>query len=811
MLLTPSFLAQKTKVYGVVKDAVTGETLPFVNVFFKGTKIGTTTNLDGEYVIESYYASDSITATFIGYNKQTVSVKKDEEQEINFELKEAVTDLPELIVLPSEVNPAHPILKKVIENKDINNREKLEAYQYEVYNKIELDLNNIDEDFKNKKIFKKFKFIFDNIDSSDAKPYLPVFITESLSDFYYKKNPKEQKEFIKATKVSGLENESVSQFTGDMYQNLNIYDNNINIFGKNFVSPVANSSLTFYKFYLTDSLFIDNNWCYELQFRPKRKGDLTFEGTFWINDTTYAIKKVECRISKDANVNFVNDMKVVQTFSQVENEVWMLTRDELFVDFEIAKKQMGFYGRKTSSYTNFIINKPKEKEFYQGADWTVVLDSAQNKSAEYWNQNRHDTLTANQQGVYSMIDTLSELPIVHTYVDIIQTVFTGYKKLGKVELGPYFSIYSYNPVEGNRFRFGGRTSNDFSKMIEFSGYGAYGLKDQRFKYGFGTRFFITKKPRRLVKLVYKHDVEQVGISSNAFNSTNLVTSFARRNPYNKLVFNTEYRGSYEVEWFQGLTSTFLFRNASFSPLGITTFEKNNPDGTTTPIDKIVTSEVSFHTRFAYHEEYVSGEFDRVSLGTSFPILTAHYTYGIPNILGSQYEFHKAVFGIRHKVPLGYLGTFHYNINAGKIWGRLPYPLLEVHPGNSTWYYNDEAFNMMNIGEFVSDQYVTFHFHHHFQGLFLNRIPLMRKLKWREVVGLKCVWGSLANQNIAEMKLPFFANSLKDKPYMEMTVGIENIFKFLRFDLLWRLNYLNNTYNGIKVPHIGFRGMFMFDF
>lgn len=806
-----TLFSQKTKVYGVVKDATSGETLPFVNVFFKDSKIGTTTNIDGEYSLETYYATDSISATFIGYEKLTYKIKKDISQEINFDLTESISSLPELVVLPSEENPAHPIMRKVINNKKINNREKLEAYQYEVYNKIELDLNNMDEDFRNKKLFKKFDFIFDNIDSSDNKPFLPVFISESLSDFYYRKSPKAQKEFIKATSVSGLENESVAQFTGDMYQNVNIYDNSIYIFGKNFISPVANTGLAFYKYYLLDSLNVDGSWCYELQFKPKRKGELTFEGTLWINDTTYAVKKVDTRIAQDANVNFVNDMKVVQTFNQVENEVWMLTKDELYVDFELAKNQMGFYGRKMSSYKNFVINKPEKKEFYQGADRTVVLDSSQHKSAEFWKENRHDSLTANQEGVYTMIDTLGNLPIIRTYVDILQTIFTGYKILGKVELGPYFSLYSYNEVEGHRFRFGGRTSNDFSKKIEFSGYGAYGLLDKEFKYGVGTRFFIKKKPRRLVKLVYKHDVEQLGISSNAFNSANLVTSFARRNKFNKMVFNTEYRGSYELEWFQGLTSTILFRNTTFSPLGITPFNLENPDSSLTPVDQLTSSEISFHTRFAFNEEFVAGEFDRVSLGTRYPILTAQYTYGVPNLFESSFEFHKAIFGVKHRIPLGFLGTFHYQVNVGKIWGKLPYPMLEIHAGNETWYYNDDAFNMMNIGEFVSDEYVTFNFNQHFEGLFLNKIPVMRKLKWREVAGIKGVWGRLSEQNLAEMQLPYFSSSLQDKPYLEFTAGIENIFKFLRFDVLWRMTYLDNTHNDIRVGHVGVRGKLMFDF
>jgi len=803
--------AQKTSVHGIVKDAKTGETLPFVNVSFKGTKTGTTTNLGGEYKLASYYSSDSLMVSFVGYKTAVFPVKKDVDQEINILLEEETQTLQELVVLPNEENPAHAMLKKVIANKEINNREKLESYQYEVYNKIEIDINNITEDFKNRKVFRKFDFIFDNIDSTDEKPFLPVFISESLSDLYFRKDPKAQKEFIKATRVSGVDNESVSQFTGDMYQQVNIYDNHLPVFGKNFVSPIANYGLRFYKYYLLDSMNIDGYWCYEMQFIPKRKGELTFEGTMWINDTTYAIKVVEGTIAKDANINFVDELQVKQTFNQVENEVWMLTKDELFVDFALTDQQMGFYGRKTTSYSDFVINKPREDDFYSGVENIIVMDSAQYKGKEYWDTKRHDTLSAQEKGVYQMIDTLENLPIVKTYVDVIQTALTGYKTLGKFELGPYFSIYSYNPVEGNRFKLGGRTSNDFSKMIELSGYGAYGLKDEKFKYGVGTRFFITKSPRRLVKAIYKNDVEQIGLSSNAFNNSNIVSSFFRRNPFNKLVFNQEYRLSYEREFFEGFSITTLFRNSSFSPLGITTFNEPQSDGTLTPIDNITTSEVSFYTRFAYKEHYLSGEFDRISLGTKHPVFTAHYTYGIPRFLGSMYEYHKVVVGINHKIPMGIFGTLRYQVNAGKIFGKAPYPLLEVHPGNATWTYNENAFNMMNINEFVSDEFVSFKAQQHFDGLFLNKFPLIRKLKWREVATIQGVWGTLNNKNTDLMALPEYTTSLRAKPYLEMAAGIENIFKILRFDVLWRMSYLDHEFNGIKVNPIGFRGKLQFDF
>ncbi len=796
---------------GNIKDNVTGEHLPFAGVFFKGTKVGTSTDINGHFILESFYATDSLVISLMGYDKVIIPISIDQAQIIEISLVVSSTDLEEIIVIPSEINPAHPIINKVIANKDINNREKLDAYQYEVYNKIQLDINNINEEFKQTKAFKKFDFIFNNVDTSENKPFLPIFISESISDYYFRKDPSTHKEIIKASKVSGVENESVSQFTGDMYQQINIYDNHLSIFGKNFISPIAKQAMSFYKYYLIDSSNVDGYWCYELEFLPKRNGELTLEGTLWIHDTTYAVRKVSNVISKDANINFINELKVTQTFEQVEKEVWMLTKDELFVDFEWVKEALGFYGRKTTSYSNFLINHLKEEPFYSGAENIFVNDTANNRTEKYWTNNRHDSLTSQQKGIYNMIDTLQKIPVVRTYVDIIYLIASGYKIVGKFELGEYTSLYSFNEVEGHRFRGTIRTSNDFSKIIELSTFGAYGLWDKTFKYGFGTRFFITKKPRRMVHAVYKHDIEQIGISSNAYNNTGVVSSLFRRNPYNKLIFNTESRLSYSREWFQGFTSTILFRNVVFNPLGIIEFTKMDDQGNLSSVNNITTSEISLHARFAYNEEFISGEFDRISLGTKYPELEFDYGYGIPNLLGGNYEYHRIKLTFKHKIQLGMFGSLNYNLKVGKIIGTLPFPLLEVHPGNETWSYNDDAFNMMNIAEFVSDQYISFNAQQHLNGLILNKIPLLRNLKWREVLTFQGVWGQLNPSNLNVLLLPKFTSSLSQKPYLEAAAGIENIFKFLRFDVIWRLSYLDNEFEGIKVNPIGLRAKLQFDF
>ena len=806
-----NLIGQKTLVSGCVLDSVTNEPLPFVNVFFKGTKVGVTTNQEGKFSIETFYATDSIVVSFIGYEKAILPIQKDRAQQLTVYLNESFTSLQEITIISSDVNPAHDILKNVLKNKKINNREKLDAYQYEVYNKIQFDINNLTDDFKNTKAFRKFNFIFDNVDTTGGKEFLPLFVTESISDYYFRKSPKTQKEVIKGSHVSGVDNESISQFTGDMYQQVNIYDNYLTIFRKNFISPISNQCLSFYKYYLIDSLFMDGYWCYQLDFVPKRNGELTFEGTLWVHDTTYAIKKVKSTISEDANVNFVNNLQVTQTFKQVEKEVWMLTKDELFIDFQWTKKTLGFYGRKTTSYDNFVINSPKEEPFYSGAENVFISDSANIRNDDFWKQNRHDSLTQQQQQVYKMIDTLRKLPVMRTYADVIYMLATGYKVFGKFEVGEYTSLYSFNEVEGHRFRGTVRTSNDFSNRIELSAFGAYGLRDKRVKYGGGTRFFITKKPRRLVQIVHKKDVEQIGISSNAYNNSGVVSSLLRRNPFNKFIFNTETRLSYSREWFHGFSSTILLRNSIIEPIGVINFIQADNNGGVASIENINTSEITFQTRFAYNEKFISGEFDRVSLGTKYPVIELNYGYGIPNLMESQYEFHRFRISFSHKIPLGIFGKIKYQFSAGKIFGNIPFPLLEVHPGNETWSYNDQAFNMMNIGEFISNEYVTWKVENHFDGLFLNKLPILKKLKWREVTTFQGVWGRLNNSQNPIVNLPEFSRSLEKMPYLESSFGIENIFKFLRVDAIWRLSYLGNEFKNIRVAPFGIRAKLQFDF
>lgn len=802
--------AQKTVVFGKVTDAETGHVLPFVNISFKGSKVGTTTNLEGEYKLETYYPTDSLQASFVGFSTQTTFIQKDRSQEVNFKMKSSNVKLHEVVITgdkKDKSNPALDLLEKVIENKEANNREKLEAYEYEVYNKIEFDVNNIPEELRKKKVMQPFAFVFENMDTSASKPYIPMFMTETVSDFYYRKNPKSTTEVIKGSKVSGLQNESISQFLGDMYQNVNIYENFIGAFRKSFVSPLANMGTLSYNYYLVDSGIREGVWCYKLNFFPKRKGELTFQGNIWIADTSYAVKEVDVTISKGANINFIEDIQIKQTYSQVEREVWMLTKDHLLIDFQVSEKTMGFYGRKTTTYTGFVINQPRSKEFYSEAEDILVKEDANELSEEEWNKLRHDPLSDQELKIYNMVDSLKNVPQFNTYLDVITLLVSGYWVTGDVEIGPYFTFYSFNPVEGNRLKFGMRTSNDFSTRVMPEFYVAYGTRDKEFKYGFGAQYFPTKSPRRKIGAYFKHDVEQLGMSQNAWRNDNILASLFRRNPANQLNGFREYDIYYEREWFQGfLTRVNFTHRYLWSVTDDLVFEELSPDGNLVPSRNINFSDISLYARFAYQEKYVNGEFERISLGTKYPTLQAKFTYGLKGVFDSRFEYQKLILSVSDKIRFGYFGYTDLMVEAGKIWGTAPFPILELHNGNETFFYDPYAFNLMNFYEFVSDQWASLSVTHHFNGLFLNKVPLLRKLQLREVATFKMVAGSLRSENQMVMEFP---NGLQPLgvPYSEGGVGIENILTFFRVDALWRFAYLNNP----NISKFGLRATVQLDF
>ncbi|MDA3952244.1 MAG: DUF5686 family protein [Bacteroidales bacterium] len=797
---------QITKVRGKVIDANTLEVLPFVNVTFQNSTIGTITNTDGEYFLESRNYYDSILVSFVGYKLQSQFIQKNQFQEVNFALAPNIFELEEIVVLPTE-NPAHPILRNIITNKEKHNPKKFDSYVYKLYNKVEIDVNNVDEDFKNQRLLSDFQFIFDYIDTSaiTGKSYLPLFITESFSDYYYNKNPAAEHEIITATKISGIENASLSQFTGKMYQKINIYENFQKVFEPGFVSPIADFGLTYYKYYLIDSAYIENKWCYQISFIPKRKQERTFRGDFWVNDTSFAIVKIQMRMSKDVNINYINDFLVDYEYAPVDDSLWFLTNEKLFFDFNLSDRSTGFFGKKTTNYMDIHFNVEMPDHVADLNENVIVQEDAIINDEKYWDIHRPISLTPKEKDIYKMVDSIKHVPIFRTYEKIVGMFAMYHYEAGLFELGPYYKIFSFNEIEGNRFRFGGRTSNNFSTKLMINAHLAYGELDNKFKYGGGFIYMLDKNPRSALEVQYKYDIQQLGQSPNALTEDNIFTSILRRNPNYKLTMVRDFSTSFEKEWFQGFSNELTFNYKSIEPTEYIPFYKSTVSDTVS-YNNVTTSEATLNIRYAKNEKYLRGEFEKINLGTDAPILNLYFTAGFKNIFGSNYEYYKLNLSLAHKVPVSPLGYFKYIIDAGQLFGTVPYPLLKLHEGNETYAFDRYAFNMMNYYEFASDRYVSLYVEHHFQGFFLNKIPIMRKLKWREVVSAKGLIGDLSSRHESIMDFPEGLYSLND-PYWETSVGIENIFKIFRVDAMWRMSYLDHD----NIEKFGLRVLVQFVF
>jgi hypothetical protein len=780
-----------TKIMGKVIDASMQKPIPFVNIYIKGTTIGTRTDFNGEYSIEFKDKADSLTASYIGYATTIKPIVLHKFQTIDYQLLPDKYNLNEVVIKPT-VNPAEVLLQKIIDNKPKNSGEQLNAYQYEAYSKVELDANNVTKRIQKKWALYPFRFVFKNIDTStvNGKSYLPIMLSEILSDVYYRSSPKSKKEVIKASKISGVDNASVTQFLGDLYQGFDIYKNFIMIFQMNFISPIANFGLDYYRYYLTDSAYIGNKWCYKIMFKPRRKQELTFTGNFWVADTSFAIKKIDMRAADDANINYVNAMVSQQEFDKVDSSQWMPVKEKLIVDFNIidkTKKVLGFFGTKTSTYKNFVLNKPLEDKFYSKPTNISFNDNSLQKSDTFWSDARHDSLSKNEKSVYKMMDTLNKIPLFKIYVTIVKTLAFGYYIWKDIEIGPYFNMFSENTTEGMRFCIGARTSPAFSKKLMLNAHVAYGTTDEVYKYGGGFIYMLNKNPRKSFSVNYSYDIEQLGEDQNAFVDNNIFASVLKRDPYNKLSMDRQYNCVYENEWFNGFSNSLSLVHRQLFPIGNTIFTVND-NGVQQQKSSITTSEVNLNTRFAFHEKFIYGQFDRMSLGTTYPILNLEYAYGIKGCLNSDFNYQRLKLEIEQWFNVGSIGWSKYIIEAGRIWGKVPYPLLKLHEGNETWIWDDYAYNLMNYYEFVSDKYISLFYVHHFNGFFFNKVPLFRKLKWREMASVRAVVGGLNNKTMQYAELPSFSYLLK-QPYYEASVGVENIFKILEVHAVWRLSYL----------------------
>jgi len=829
--------AQVTKVSGVVTDAKTRQSLPFVNVFAGDSSVNITADEEGKYVLESKLNKpfNQIKASYVGYKPATINVTPGQEQIVNIRLVPIAQQLGEVVIRSGKKaryrnkdNPAVELIRQVIAHKEENRPESYNYVQYKEYDKMMFSVLNVSPTIADKKFFRKYKFLLENRDSTSVpgKNLLPIYLDEKLSQSYYRKSPEKTRKVILGEKSvnfgSYIDNEGLGQYFKHMYYEVDIYKNNVYLMTNQFLSPICDAAPTFYKFFITDTIVVNNTKVVELSFTPRNTTDMLFEGKIYVTlDGHYAVQHVGLTVNKNININFVKSLHVDQDFEQNPDMRYHLSKSNTIVDFSFNKKgKGGLLGIRTITYKDYQVNKALPDTAYAGPA-LVTTDEATRRSSDFWAKNRLDTLTTAESKVYHNIDTLKSMPSYRRTMDIISLVLAGYKSFGPFEIGPANTFYSFNPVEGLRLRFGGRTTPELSKRYYFETYGAYGFKDEKWKGFLSATYSLNDKsiyrfPQNYIRASFQRDTKIPGAALQFVQEDNFLLSF-KRGENDKYLYNDFYRLDYVHEYENHFSYAFGLKKWTQSPAGTLAFV-NEVNGVPNNINQLTTTEATLTLRYAPHEQFYQGKIYRIPITSKYPVIQVDFTQGLKNVLGGEYNYENLHFRLDKHFFFSQLGYADATVELGHIFGQVPFPLLGIPRANQTYAYQVDSYNLMNFLEFTYDHYESIALDQHFNGFFFNKIPLLKKLKWREVISAKALWSGIRDQNNPNLhpdlyKLPTDEDGkpvtfiMTNTPYIEGSVGIENIFKFFRVDLVKRFNYLDDP----NIAKIGVRVRADFNF
>ena len=821
-LLVSTSVFSQTKVSGVIKDD-SGYPVSFANVIFKDSQEGTISDENGRFYLESAKTYKTVIFSFLGFTTKELELTARTTYNMEVVMEESADALDEVVVYSGKTskknNPALDILRKIWENRRDNGVRKFAQYQYDKYEKLEFDLNTIDSALIKNKVFKGMEFIFDQVDTSNitGNTYLPIFINEAASKVYGDNSVKKEKEVLQGNKNSGFDNnQTLIAFIKDLYSEYDVYDNYLKFFDKAFTSPLSKTGVDVYNYVLRDSAYRDNKWCYNIVYYPRRKNELTFKGDFWVNDTTWAIKEIKLQASKSANLNWVRDVYIEQTFDVLNDSIFLITRDYFMSDFSFQKKEesKGVYGKRTTLYNNYVFDIPKGKKFYneQVDPYSFEIN---NRPDEFWDINRMEKLSKDEKGVYKMLDTLKTVPRFKALYDVGLTLASGYYQVDNLDIGPIFSIFGYNEAEGLRIRLGGRTYFGYNDMWRLEGFGAYGFKDDRFKYGISGKWLLDRKSRLTVFGGNRRDVEQTGASLTNSNdvlgrslASSSLFSVGSNDRLSRINLSTV---GFDIEPWKNfiLRLTGSYRTLESATDTFSIDYKVMENGVFTGEIKSELKQAEIQLGFLYAPGRKTSGFgvERTVINDGiFPSFYAGYSYGLKDVMGGDFEYKKIQALYTQPWNIGGIGRLNSTVEVGTTIGAVPLSLLNPIPGNQTYFSIYNTFTQLDYYEFVSDTYVSLHLEQNFGGRIFSRIPLLRKLDLREVVGVRAVYGTISQENI-DLNASNIAYQAPEDIYWEWSVGVGNIFRIFRLDFNFRGNYFDIP----DARKFGITGAFGFSF
>lgn len=841
MVLPCSLQAQKmTKVRGVVLDAKTGEPIPFAAVSFKNKNIGGITDYNGAFSLESNFASDALIVSSLGYEPTEIPITLfDNNFGLKIRLRPVHVELETIDVVTTKKrkyknkgNPAVELIKQVIANKKNNRLTNFDSYSVQKYQKVELDINNITQRFMNNPMFNNLQEIFNYVDTSsiNGKPFLPVYMYETIADVYYRKDPNKYREWILASQAIGFEKfidgQGLSAFIQNIYQEVDIYDNSILFLEKEFTSPISSIAPAIYRYYILDTLAIEGVECIELGFMPRNDADYSFKGKIWISaDSTYAVKQVELGVTNKININWINTFLIQQTFEFNPEFGMLLSESHTTIDFDLAVSDegTGIYGKKSDYFSDYAINISLSDSVMDGNEITYSTEGCFERDSAYWNSHRKVELTRSEKQISVMSDHIQNLPSFNLFVKIVNLFISGYFDFGPVEVGPAGSFYSFNEIEGFRFSLGFRTTEALNYHWEVGGRIAYGLNDEEIKYGGHLKYYWDRRKKNYLTLQYQREYYFPGQVIDFVRADNLFFSF-RRGVQDKMIdqrlldveFSHEFSNDYRI----------ILNGKTGNERGLGTLQFiEEKDGEFNELEFFSTYEFGFKQRFTPNQKFYTGKNSRSVIITNHPVYELTYKYGQSIDQSIDFNYHKLNARFFKRNNMGKLGYNDVLIEAEKTFGKgVPFLYLRMHAANQSYTFQEYSANMMNYLEFVSDQYVYFIMTHYFDGLFFNQIPLLKRLKWRSLVSGRVLYGGVTDPNNPDktsglVQFPTDGQGQQttfifdEKPYVEVSIGIENILNLFRIDLVKRITYLDNPnlpdLNGVRGLGIRFKARINF--
>lgn len=832
LFLTLAQVMSAQTIKGVVVDEETGDTIPKTGVQYKNSNISTACDKNGFFTIERRN-DEYLTFSAVGYKTLSILIGPNTPSEMRITLKSETKRLNEVTIKSKrgkysrKNNPAVELMKRVIAAKKRTDLSNHDYYQFNKYQKLTFAINDISPaQLENEKTQKK-QWLINQIEvcQYNNKLILPLSVDETVTQNLFRKDPKNEKTIVLGQNTTGVNDliqtgDVLNTVIKDVFTDVDIYDDQIRLLQYPFTSPIGKDAIDFYRFYIVDTLYVDNDECYHLQFVPNNQQDFGFRGELWVlTDTTLHVKKCKLTLPKKTDVNFTDNLSILQEYTKLPNGEWALTTDDMIVEMSVVKFMTKFIVIRTTRMSNYAFNKIPDREF-KGKAKIKYDPNSKMRDDDFWATNRMVHLTNGESSMSSFITGLSNTKRFKYILFGLKALIENFVETGKksyVDIGPINTMISTNFIDGLRTRLSAQTTANLSPHFFLSGYYARGWKSHKDYYKGQLTYSFNKKeympwefPKRTITFTSTYDVCSPSDKFMPTDKDNVFTAF-KWTEVDKMMFYNRQELAFEYEQYWGLKTTVKLKTEENEACGSLYFKPLATNGGAS-VNRIRTTEASFQLRYSPGETYVNTKQRRLRVNFDPPVFTISHTVGVKGVLGGDYDYNLTEASVYKRFWLNSWGKLDVSVKGGVQWNKVPFPLLIMPAANLSYIVEDETFNLINNMEFLNDRYASLDVSWDLNGKLFNRILLIKKLKWREWLGIRCLWGTLTDKNNPTlernagdpvlMQFPEGSYIMDPKrPYIELVAGIHNIFKLLHVEYIHRLNYNNlptATKNGVRI-------------